>query len=422
MLSTTSISNNQITEASLDINAMLFDVSGRMARAQLARQISNSSATSMRRAARVLKVNSTGNSPQNITRRRASSTHRSSRHRPDVYSHIPIPPQLASNYGQQVQAEQARPVSWHPSTRTPNRSSGWAASYYAPARYSMGDHQNISVTGFPAPAIQSEPESATSMSTHYSMDGSSIAYQSTAMSLYEGNPQSLNLDTTYQSCIAPDFANPQYSDATMTDGFPTFPPNGYSTQTWAESLSAFPTYTTPPTPDFLPIQYPSDMWQGCMQDSVTTLPKKPSKELVGMGLYDDLDIDSFSLESALNGHFGHVVKHTHLEPTGKGLKLEETWQPPEEEDDDGEEDEDEDESEEEAKYEKAPQHVKPEAHMSSVPTATQNNPPTAYGDLSNQSFFFDNDDSYFDSTGFENAMPAMPPNLGTAGIRDFNWV
>lgn len=411
-------------DATLDIDAMLFDVSGRMARAQLARQISSGSATSIKRSARVFKVNSTGNSPQNITRRRTSSTHRSSRHRSDIYNHIPIPPQPTTNYGQQGQ-EPARPVSWHPSTRTPNRSSGWTTSYYAPGRYSMGDHQSLALDSFPQPVPQSEVESTATRSTHYSMDGSSIACQSTAMSLYESNLQSLNLDTSYQSCMASDTTNHQYTDMTMLDGFPAFSPNSYSTQTWAESLSAFPTYTTPPTPDFLPIQHPSDMWQGYMHGSVPPIPRKPSKELVGMGLYDDIpDRGSFSLESAFDGHFGDVISHAQLERTGKGLKLEETWQPPEDEDDEGEEDdEDEDEDElEEVKSEKASEAVKQEAPTSSEPTTTQGNPPTTYGDLSNQSFFFDSDDSYFDNIGFANVMPAMPPSLGTVGMRDINWV
>jgi hypothetical protein len=77
--------------------------------------------------------------------------------------------------------------------------------------------------------------------------------------------------------------------------------------------------------------------------------------LVGMGLYDaptkydsDPQLDNYrSTTSQLLG-----TTYRGKEPTGKGLKLEESWQPPEDDDDDDEDGEGDDDDQEEEKTEK----------------------------------------------------------------------
>lgn len=113
------------------------------------------------------------------------------------------------------------------------------------------------------------------------------------------------------------------------------------------------------------------------------------KELVGMGLYD-LPDSSLDWTSPLG------------EATGKGLKLEETWQPPEDEDEDEEdEDEDDDASSDDGEDELPP----PPAPMPAVNCAKTQGP----GNLEGQSFFFDEDDSVTKEWWYQQLkQPSMP--------------
>lgn len=104
------------------------------------------------------------------------------------------------------------------------------------------------------------------------------------------------------------------------------------------------------------------------------------KELIGMGLYD-LPDSSLDWMSPVG------------EATGKGLKLEETWQPPEEDED---EDEDaEDEGEEDDQDDDASS-VDGEEDLPPPPVlvaSTNHDKANQARNLEGQSFFFDEDDS-----------------------------
>lgn len=106
--------------------------------------------------------------------------------------------------------------------------------------------------------------------------------------------------------------------------------------------------TTPPTPETLPqtqLSQPAvseDPHYQALEDAA----EEDGEILVGMGLYDtpekyneDPQLNNYrsTVSSLLGSSFG-----AH-EPQGKGLKLEETWEPPKSD----EEDEDEDDEEEE---------------------------------------------------------------------------
>lgn len=323
------------------------------------------------------------------------------------------------NQGRLVPAN--RPMSWHPSSIASSHPATRTSGYHVPSRRSLAAPEMSNVTNdqwsLAPSATHPDMDSAMSVDPYSSFDGSSMSYQPSAMGLYENNPVGLDLAATYRSCLAYDAANQlQQTNMSTAGEYPDFSPMAYSTQTWAESLSAFPSYTTPPTPDFLPIQHPSDLWQGYMSSSSPPILKKPSKELVGMGLYDTPSKDSFALDSVMGSHLGGMANsHSQPESTGKGLKLEETWQPPEDEDgsEAGGEGTDEESSpvgQADKKGAAGPKH----AGVQDVSFST-------YGDLSNQSFFFDNDEVYLDGTGFNSAMPAVAPNLQGYGLPDFSW-
>ena len=106
--------------------------------------------------------------------------------------------------------------------------------------------------------------------------------------------------------------------------------------------------TTPPTPEtFLQLQQPAV--------SETAVPFEPLDEpeeegeiLVGMGLYDtpdkfDEDPQLNNYRSTVSSLLGSTLRPT--EAKGKGLKLEETWEPPKPEEEEEEEEEDDDDEE-----------------------------------------------------------------------------
>jgi hypothetical protein len=124
------------------------------------------------------------------------------------------------------------------------------------------------------------------------------------------------------------------------------------------------------------------------------------EKLVALGLYDAPEPPL--TWSALN------------EGTGKGLKLEETWQPPEEEDG---EDEDDDASSEASVEEPSP--PLPAVHQPSqhLPVHVKAQTP---GNMEGQSFFFDEDESVSKEWWFQQMkQPTMP--VRDAGL-GYGWL
>ena len=159
-------------------------------------------------------------------------------------------------------------------------------------------------------------------------------------------------------------------------------------------------YPIIPTSDFLPIQRPAD---NMGKLNVPIITKKKSSELVGMGLYDNVERDNSQVSNNLAMLSG--------EPMGRGLKLEETWQPPkgdEEEDDDDDDSSSADEAEEDVPVSFAEIEHQPAFY------------PT-YGDMSNQSFLFDNDDQYPNCMAFDHTMQLNQPKAPDPILENSLW-
>lgn len=124
----------------------------------------------------------------------------------------------------------------------------------------------------------------------------------------------------------------------------------------------FETSTSPPTPDdFLPVQYPDSSFPAEEAIPYHSLSNSTDEEdgeiLCGMGLYDapetskaapsDPQLDNY--RSSLSQLLGSGHRR---EPTGKGLKLEETWNPPASDDEEEEDEDGEGEDDDEADYNK----------------------------------------------------------------------
>lgn len=158
-----------------------------------------------------------------------------------------------------------------------------------------------------------------------------------------------------------------------------------------------------PMPWQEPVAFPQDMAPQPLQ----VLRKKKSKELVGLGLYDDKKEDFLS---TLNSD-------PNRESLGKDLKLEETWQPPKDEG------EDEDASSSDEADDEVPETFDP---INQAPVNPQTFYP-AYGDLSNQSFFFNEDEQqlghdapYVNYVAFDPEGPAKAPPIAETG--NFMWL
>lgn len=113
--------------------------------------------------------------------------------------------------------------------------------------------------------------------------------------------------------------------------------------------------TFPPTPENLPQMQVKPAVQSEESTPYESLPEPEDdgEILVGMGLYDNPD--KYAADPGLNNYRstlssllgGGAPKMP--EPAGKGLKLEETWQPPESDDEDEDEEDEDDEKEKEQK-------------------------------------------------------------------------
>ena len=176
---------------------------------------------------------------------------------------------------------------------------------------------------------------------------------------------------------------------------PTTEPLPWYLQQWAQKNQAqsfFDSHNG--SAECLPIQHPTDH-----DDQMDV--EDDGKELVGMGLYDAPDPTST---------WGGL-----LEATGKGLKLEETWQPPEDEEDDDEDDA----SSEGSMEEPSPplpavgqqgQHLQLPVHVKAqIP-----------GSMEGQSFFFDDDEAVSKEWWFQQL---KQPNMSVqdAGL-GYGWL
>ena len=148
-------------------------------------------------------------------------------------------------------------------------------------------------------------------------------------------------------------------------------------------------------------QLSSQQYLGPQAQPSSAKPRnKKSKELVAMGLYDD-------------------AAQVQRESIGKTLKLEDPWQPPEKEKEkqvvDGnsimngqEEDSSTDEDDEET--------------LAVPSTAVSHNHVPVYQDLSNQSFFFEDDDTYTNLMPVASELPMYQPKLPEDIQASFSWI
>ena len=305
-------------------------------------------------------------------------------------------------------------MSWHPGSRNMEMATRNVPTSEPTMRNTIAGLETLAVAEEPAPLIYpfmgdhmviptSQPfhENSMALQPRYCVEGTPTTFEQPLASFDDYQQVVAGNDTILSSCPSygyPDLAQTQTSPVAYGYGYDQYASPGLQTSDWAHISSTLDDYPVPQTPDFLPIQYPADNLESSNLPHIT---KKKSNELVGMGLYDNTESHDRAANhlSSLNG-----------ESMGKGLKLEETWQPPK--DDEGDDEDEEGSSADEAEEEVPFNFAQTETQPAFYPT---------HGDLSNQTFFFDNDDQYTNYIAFDPVMQTCQPKAPDQVIEDSLW-
>lgn len=245
------------------------------------------------------------------------------------------------------QTRSSRPVSWHPSSYP---------QYQMPmsAPYQQQYTQDLA-TQYPFPSAMDNDMSSAYHQPHFSPVPAFSCSTSPNASF---SPLSLpynNFDSTpylpVEGWNLPRQQVPSYVSANAavggTEPFPAltadFAPDS-TAAAWATFASQGFNSTSPPTPENLPQSQqpqPAVTSEESIPYQALDDPEDDGEILVGMGLYDapekvEDDPSLSHSRSAISSLFGSSYRPT--EGTGKGLKLEEAWQPPESDDDEDEDD------------------------------------------------------------------------------------
>lgn len=282
---------------------------------------------------RVSKPSSAGNSPHSKTRRRTMTAY----HNNGFAQVLPV----HNNTNIANQQRPSRPTSWHPSVKQQQQ------PYYVPNCHPSWLREDVSV---PATAAQ-QPSNMTSMyglSTPITcpMSGDLLSandyFATTHGGLYNFLPPGPQVYTPVEPSDMLYSEPPDWSTYSM-DGTPasTYPwiqhSNGVVASTdpammdyGHESVASADDLTAPPTPDMV---YTHQQQQPTVISTTQDNLDDGGDDLVAVGLYDEPSSLSLSL---LGGD------DSTCHPTGKGLKLEETFTPADDDDEDGEAENDDD--------------------------------------------------------------------------------
>lgn len=333
-------------------DALLEDLSRQMSMSVNRRCSRGSNGALAGNVMRVSKPSSANNSPRNniMQQRRRTMMNdpvymqKAQQMLEQPYLPTPGPEVYGNNYYEPVKRA-ARPVSWHPSTQFPQAQQLPVMS----TQMSQYPFPNFSDYDFYAQSVQVPPTPAAYSA--YSSPGSAFSpLQLPSYTTYE-------LPQTYASpCWNVSAAPMAPSMPSMTDvqqapaffptahtpaSLPGYVEPSFSPASWANLPSSGYSHnvSAPPTPEDLPkAQQPEPVV--VKHESVPESQDGEEDEgdvLIGLGLYDPPE------KLGLLG--------ASFEPTGKGLKLEDAWEPPVTDDDDDDEEEEDGEGDAESEEE-----------------------------------------------------------------------
>ncbi|KAI0885281.1 uncharacterized protein GGS22DRAFT_163317 [Annulohypoxylon maeteangense] len=310
---------------------------------------------------RVVKPSSASNSPQAMMARRRTmmNDNNLARRRQQVLDQAVMQQmQDYTSYSAPVEdpiKRSNRPVSWHPSSHIQQ-----------PHMHIPMPQQDFSQYIVPAPMAYHQPDI---YSGYHNLPPTPAVYSGQTSPISSMSPLCLPYAASSQPQTMPTYISQEAWNST-----PQFDTNSYATNcnsgemepfpsftnqipfNWGDSLAAhgFNVCTAPPTPDeFQVAQQPEPTVTP--EESIPYQPLEESEEeegeiLVGMGLYDppktEMDPGLDNYRTTTSQLLGTTYRR------GQGWKLEEAWEPPATDDEDGEGDEEEEEAEEGKEEEK----------------------------------------------------------------------
>ncbi|KAJ6037045.1 hypothetical protein N7540_001324 [Penicillium herquei] len=358
------------------------------------------------RHSRVMKPRSAGSSPSGASRRR-TTTAQGMMHGAANQCQSSLEAALLASA-----ARNSRPISWHPSSA---RSRGFSNSACAPdlpaqSYASMGTmaDQSLNMNLLPVygsdnlisyPLSAGAAMSPDSYIPFYldSQDAMTLPQQSTTFSVPSSQVEPMFWDTTTTPI---DFST---VSQTTSDGWPldmlsmaNIPPPETACPSYA-SVPSPGELSGPSTPDFLPIQQFDYSPIPLENNPLEKKNGKPEEELVGMGLYSQPSGATSQSQQGL---------------LGRGLKLEETFSPSDDEKDDGSQDDD-----EFNEPEPIPQTVPEQPVPMNMSMPKQHMKPAL--NLLHKSFFFDHDD--VDQQAMSSAQPFTTLNQACMSY-GYGWI
>lgn len=323
------------------VDSLLEDVSrhmAHMASSNLSRRSSRGSigqrpGNSMAHSMRIVKPSSANSSPQ----RSLASARRRSVMNDGLNYRRPGPAQQSNVTGGGCEGFQnpvrsSRPVSWHPSSQLASQATTYGQEPYlgySPSVYSGYNSPTSSLSPGCTPYNDSFPQ-------QHQPSNISGFYQTS----FENHIPAYAPTYTTGVGQAQYPQQQMYADNAGSSMYSHFDWNNFS-------QNGFDAVTTPPTPEnFLPI--PNHEPSLYVQDATTYhAPEEvddEGEELVGLGLYDTPEkapLADASLHHYQRALVPHIFdsEHRKQQSMGKGLKLEETWNPPAGDDEKEEEEE-----------------------------------------------------------------------------------
>lgn len=352
---------------------MLQDISNQLAKSQLQRRLSNNSSNTsgsgFRVSAKVNKMGSAGNSPYYVQRRRTTASYPSQSHTP-----YRTREQKPRNYHiSRGLVSTDRPMSWHPGSDTISQPYFDIPINEPISSTSAADIEYMTNFGAPNAGGEQVLQDTFSIGSGYPLRPHHVQEQSTSQNL-DNNTYGLDPRYAYPSY---EYFGPDQITERDSSPYGSYLAAGFQMPQWSQD-SRCPSSLQPSEEvlNFVPMQPTAVNLQHLDTKEPLSISKKKSNDLIGIGLYDNEDHDfSDSTDKVF----------TNRASIGRDLKLEETWQPPVEdmsvEDDDDAYSEDETEPADLA----LPNFAPPLIESQSVGQP-------AYGDLSDQSFFFEDDE------------------------------
>ncbi|KAL8795123.1 MAG: hypothetical protein Q9195_002420 [Heterodermia aff. obscurata] len=212
----------------------------------------------------------------------------------------------------------------------------------------------------------------------------------------------------------PYLSYPEHSLANFNQYYQNFPHEysyaraGFPTSDLVQTEPIPPKCQMPSAVDSLALHRPATVDSNKGLGRPPQIVAKKSKELVGMGLYDDKNGTMVSANNSTSIQSPDYCTNLHRTSAGKGLKLEETWQPPSDDATEEGEDYSSDEGEDDLPVAPPLQQRQPQVN-------------SEYKDLSNQTFFFESDDHYSNYMAFDPAMQFYEEKAPDPWSGNFLW-